>query len=108
MPDYNETQISGTSWQRCNQVLITNPRHGAPTISLSEETIFLAGQKELSESLPGIRFTFDPNIIIQMRNPETGEEIAGVTMTGAEVYAVMFSLYIQKAIERDAQNASLS
>jgi hypothetical protein len=102
MADYNQTDVSGKSWQRCNQVLISNPRHGAPMVRLSEEVIVVAGDKEFAESLPGIHFEFDPNIVIQMRNPETGEVIPGATMTGLQVYAAMFSLYIQKAQERDA------
>ncbi|WP_395008315.1 hypothetical protein [Undibacterium sp.] len=106
MADYKETSLTGKSWQRCNQVMISNPRNGVPMVRLSEEVIANLGEKEFAESLPGIMFEFDPNIVIQMRNPETGEAIPGATMTGLQVYVAMFSLYIQKAQERDALIAS--
>jgi hypothetical protein len=35
-----------------------------------------------------------------MLNPETGEA-TGATVTHAELYAILFSLYMQTAVERD-------
>lgn len=104
MPDYNESTVSGKSWQRCPQVLISNPHEGKPVVRLSEETVVTVGDKKFTESLPGIQFEFDPNIVIQLRNPETGAPI-GATMTGIQVYVALYSLYIQKAMERDAAQA---
>jgi hypothetical protein len=36
----------------------------------------------------------------KMLNPETGEA-TGATVTHAELYAILFSLYMQTAVERD-------
>lgn len=102
MADYKETNLAGKSWQRCPQVLISNPRKGAPTVRFSEETVANLGEREFVESLPGIVFEFDPAVVIQLRNPETGDIIPGATVTGAEIYVAIWSFYIQKATERDA------
>jgi hypothetical protein len=104
MADYNETNLTGKSWQRCNQVMIGNPRSGVPMVRLSEEVIANVGEREFAESLPGIQFEFDPSIVIHLRNPQTGELIEGATMTGTQVYIALYSLYIQKAQERDAHS----
>jgi hypothetical protein len=104
MSDYKENEVAGRSWQRCNQVLISNPLEGAPMVRLSEESVISIDGHRFSNSLPGIQFEFDPSITIQLVNPATGAKIAGKTVTGADVYVSLYSLYIQKALERDSQN----
>lgn len=101
MADYKESNVEGKSWQRCSQVLISNAKDAQPRVTLSEERVYVVGDKELSYPIPGIQFDFDPSIVIQLRNPNTGD-LTGSTMTGAQVYVALYSLYIQKALERDA------
>jgi len=48
--------------------------------------------------------TFDPQGVIDVRNPETGE-LTGATVTQAELYAIVYSLYIQTATARDTPPA---
>ena len=84
MPDYKGTSVTGTSWQRCNNVSISNPRNDQPMVRLGEEIIAQVGDNEFSQSASGINFPFDPSIVIQLRNPETGDEIPDATMTGLQ------------------------
>jgi len=46
MSNYNETQITGQAWQRCNQVVIENHKGQTPVIRFDEEQIIklLTGQ----------------------------------------------------------------
>lgn len=101
MPDYKETAVTGTQWKRCDSVTISNPYGGTPTIRLGEEDRANVGGAQFSKTAAGITFDFDPAIVIQLRDPFTGDVIPGATMTGAQMYAALYSLYIQKALERD-------
>lgn len=101
MADYKETTVSGTSWQRCNQVVINNPYGGTPSIRLGEEIVATLGGNTFIQSAPGLTFSFDPAEVIPLRNPATGDLIPDASMTGMDVYVALYSLYIKKATERD-------
>ena len=47
---------------------------------------------------------FDPAREIALRDPQTGKP-TGAVMTYAEVYAVLYSAYLDAALERDVQRA---
>ena len=100
MGNYNESSVSGTKYQRCNQVIISNPYNGVPTITMQEELVATT-DIPFTKQLPGLTFGFYPSEVIPMINPITGDPIQGVSITGAEVYAAIYSYYIKKAIERD-------
>ena len=102
MPDYNQSELTGTSWQRCKMVNIANPHSGVPRVRLDEEVVAIAGDKSFYEHAGAIEFDFDPGLSIPLRNPQTGNLIPGVTMSGLDVYVALYSLYILKAHERDA------
>jgi hypothetical protein len=101
MPDYKETAVTGTQWQRCNGVTISNPFRGQPTVQMQEETIAQVGDNVFAQTAAGIVFDFDPAEKIDLRNPQTGE-LVGASMTGMDLYVALYSLYIAKAHERDA------
>lgn len=100
MPDYQETQVAGTKWQRCNQVVLNNPYSGTPTIEMKEETIATFDGNIFSQTKSGLAFNFDPSGVIALRNPQTGELTGDTTSQGA-VYVAIYSLYVQAAMERD-------
>lgn len=100
MPDYKETNITGRQYQRCSGIFIDNPRGGAQTVSMQEEVVAIVGDKTFSKTAPGLSFAFDPDEIIELRDSETGE-LTGSTMTGREIYAAIYSIYIQRANARD-------
>lgn len=100
MPNYQEATVSGTKWQRCNQVVINNPYQGQPRVEMREEVIARIENDTFIQTAAGLRFDFDPSEIIQLRNPANGE-FTGQTMSMEQVYVVLWSLYLQKAAERD-------
>jgi len=101
MPDYKETAVTGKKWQRCNVVHIDNPYNAQPTVTFAEEEVASVGNETFIKPADQIHFAFDPSVVIQLRDPGTGE-LTGQTMTGADIYAALYSLYIQSALERDA------
>lgn len=102
MPDYKESSVSGTQWQRCNAVVVSNPYGEVPTITLREEQITTVGGQQFRQDRGGIEFPFDPAYVVNLKNPVTGEAL-GATMTCQEIYVALWSMYMQKAAERDAQ-----
>ena len=110
--NYKQTTISGTSWTRCRTVTITNPLPGhgpvqgitgveqGPTAFFQEEKVVSIDGVQSTSDTGSCRKAFDPVATIPMLNPETGEA-TGATVTHAELYAILFSLYMQTAVERD-------
>ena len=105
MPDYKETSVAGHSWQRCTQVVIDNRRGAVPTVRFDEENVVaLEGAAEVRTPVGGLTVEFDPAREIPLRDPQTGEP-TGAVMTYAEAYAVLYSAYLEAALERDVQRA---
>ena len=99
--NYKQTTLSGTSWTRCRCVTITNPLAGdAATAYYQEEKVIGIDGAQTTVDAGSCRKAFDPAATIPMLNPETGEA-TGATVTHAELYAILFSLYMQTAVERD-------
>ena len=105
MPDYKESQVAGTRWQRCNRIVINNPYGAMPNIRFDEEERVALGDRTLGNPVGGIIKDFDnPALTFPLCNPATGEA-TGTTMTYGDVYAVLWSLYMALAEERDAEVA---
>lgn len=102
MPDYNETDLTGKAWQRCHEFSIANTRGTLPVVQFYEERVIaLEDGAEIRQGLGPLTVAFDPAREIALRNPETGEP-TGATMTYADAYAVLYSAYLDAAVERDA------
>jgi hypothetical protein len=108
MADYNATIIPGTitTWQRCHAINIQYP-YGADNSSINvrfeEEVVKILPGGEVLKSAPangGITKEYDPDLVIQIRNPATWE-LTGQTVTMGEILALLGSAYWQFALERD-------
>lgn len=102
MADYKYKQEQATEWQRCAAVVIMNPHQGIADIRMDEEKIITIGDSFYSKPAGSLQFTFPPDEVINLRNPATGE-LVGATMTCGDIYLALYSLYIQKALARDAE-----
>ena len=102
MANYKETTGSGTSWTRANRVMILNPLESdiPKQISFFEETVAIIGDTTIkSESGYAVAY-YSPDKPIDLLNPQTGES-TGKTITQAEVYQAIYSMYIAAAQARD-------
>ena len=101
MADYKESTVSGTSWQRTNQIVIVNPSGGTPTVIYNEETAINLGDKTITTPCGNLSVPCpDMTEEIPLLNPETGEP-TGQVMTVGALYQAIYSHYITKAQERD-------
>lgn len=100
MPNYQETPVTGTKWQRCHQVVLNNPYNGQRSIEMMEQSVVTLDGGSFAQTVPGMKFDFNPADLIQLRDPATGD-LTGATMSMGEMYVAVWSLYLQKAAERD-------
>lgn len=100
--NYSETSITGTEWKRCVRMTFTNPHAGTGVVRFEEEkAISIDGHVNLTPVNELFVRAFAADGSFPLRNPETGATI-GTSMTHAELYAVLYSLYIAEATARDA------
>ena len=102
--NYQESTVTGTSWVRCKAVTISNPLEGAddaaPSVNFYEEKVVVSDGDYTRIPVGGCRKVFDAAGVITVLNPDT-DAPTGSTMTHGELYAVLYSLYMQTALERD-------
>ena len=106
--NFKESNVSGTSWSRCKNLSISNPLVEVPEHSIirqimfeQEEVISLENRDNLRTYKTSISKRYVPDSTITLLNPETGSP-TGATMTHKELYAILYSLYVQTAQENDA------
>jgi hypothetical protein len=100
MPNYQETSAPGTLWKRCHRVVIENPMEGGQMARLFEEEVVNIGGKTVKSDCGMVQKAFDPAEPIMLRDPATGE-LTGAYVTQMHLYEVLYSLYMQAAIQRD-------
>jgi len=110
MANFNQTNVTGTAYQRSPQIVINNQLGQLPSISFVREQIVDIGGDKLNKSLSTVTKVFMPenaDTEFQLYNPQTGEEIEGETATYSDVYALIYSLFIVLATEQDAYDEQM-
>lgn len=112
MPNYRETTVNGTSWVRCNHIIIDNPYQMTPRMMVYEQQIVNVGDQNLvtPPPVPGpLVVEFAPDGSFPLLDPETGSPVmsgaAPVIATHQQIYQLLFSLYLHAAAARDAAAA---
>lgn len=105
MADYKETTTLAKEWQRCRTVTISNPLGGTPVISFEEERLIQMSDGVARRAAAGCGRKFNPTGTFPLLDPFTNEPI-GPSMTHAELYVALYSLYMQTAVERDTLTPS--
>lgn len=102
--NYRETTVTGISWQRANRVTIDNPLGGIPLIHFVEEEVVALADGHITRPLGAVmeRMT-DPDAAFPLLIPDTGQVVGEATY--GQVYALLHSLYLHLATQRDIQAA---
>lgn len=105
MADYKETTTTGKTWQRCYTVNITNHLTSPPRAVFFEEKVAQFGENQVTTPVGNVNIDFNPaEGTFPVLNPQTGEP-TGAISSHAELYTLLFSLYMQAATARDLANA---
>ena len=106
MPEYKEKEVSGRSYQRCAQIVVDNGYGATPRMSFSEEEILrLVDGSVVVRTVPGCAVSFDPQDVIPLLNPITGESL-GQSITQAQMHTFLYSAYKHVSAKRDADEAA--
>jgi hypothetical protein len=107
MPEYKESSIAGTSYQRGRSLYFENPKGGTPSLLIREEVVTNLGDREITEHVSEIRKVVDDmSVVFDLRDPTTNELIEGATATYQDLYVLLFSLYWSLALARDEEAAN--
>jgi len=107
--NYKETTATGTMYQRCRAVTIQNPHTNAtfggqsatPAAYFQEETVMIfPGDKYVFSDAGSCMKAFDPATEFPLLDPESGEP-TGTMISHGYLYAILYSLYLNTAQERD-------
>jgi hypothetical protein len=101
MTNYKQNDITGTEWQRCQLVSISNPLSGPKYALFSEERVASTGTWSVTKEVPGCRKAFAPDGTFPLLDPTTNLP-TGTSMTHTDLYVALYSLYMQTAMERDS------
>lgn len=107
MADYKETTIAGNKWTRCVKLTVDNPYQGAPGIVLSEEDVVLVGGTPVKFPSANIHVPFVPTDTVDLYDPTTLQK-TGASLTHMEIYGILFSIYLDSAMKRDARIAEMN
>lgn len=101
MPDYKEGTISGSKWTRCCMMVIDNAYGRIPSVQFVEEERMIIDGQDFCQSKGSILAQFsNPSAVVALLDPATDLPTGG-TITHGEIYAILRSLYLGKAVERD-------
>jgi preprotein translocase subunit Sec63 len=93
-----EETATGKTWIRTNKITIFNELDSDPYILWGIEKVIDIGGETIKKHLADLTVGFNPDQIVNIRNPETGELTGGMTTKGA-IYALIYSAFWQDAIE---------
>lgn len=102
--NYRESTGAATAWRRANSVTLSNPLNNiqAAYVAFGEEDVIQKGDIVVTTPAGGVAVGFDPQGSFPLLNP-TDNSVVG-SVTHQELYAILYSLYIKAAQDRD--NAS--
>lgn len=84
-PNYNETNVTGQSWQRSHHVVIENQLGKIPRLTFGEQKVFVLGDKTITEFAgQNLSVNFDQN------NPKH-----------VALYVALNELYVELREQRD-------
>jgi len=106
MSNYKEANIGGVSHNRWHEIHINNRLNETPNISIVEEKVLqLEDGKMFRENARMMVANFEVSKEVTIVNPVTGEP-TGEVLTHADYHRYIYSLCLQIAQERDAQEAA--
>ena len=101
MTQYTEQQ-AGQPWQRFYEAKINTPLNETANITFYEEIVINSEAGTIKQPVTACTKVIIPEEQIPVLDPATGEP-TGTSITNAELYKYLYSLYVQTAKARDNQ-----
>ena len=100
MPNYKETEVSGTEYRRARLLQIINDRLSVPSIAVYEERVISFGDQTIGQDCDRLSADFDPSAEFPRIDVATGEP-TGEMYSQSDIYDILHSLYRHLAKIRD-------
>lgn len=100
MGNYQESTITATPFTRARQIIIHHPYKGSPSVDYREERVIEIEGQVISRDMGTLSVPIRLDRMIPMRDIETGD-LTGDNIPMAYAYAVIYSAYLQDALNRD-------
>jgi len=101
--EYKATTVEGQKYNRAHTIIFFNPLDGMPSGEFQREDVIVIDGKKIKVPDKKVPIVFNPAKPIDIINPETGE-LTGSTVTMAELFAILYSLFVQEATVFDEDN----
>lgn len=102
---YKESTLTGSTYWRADRVIIEHPVNGTPLVIYHEREMFVTedGAFPTPRMPQEIVAAVDLAGSVALRDLQTGE-LTGESVPNALLYQALFSDYLNRALERDAQS----
>jgi hypothetical protein len=100
MTDYRQSTLTGNKWRRCFEILIKNPYNGQPTVTFQEQDMADFNNQILELGRDTVSINVSSEQEISILDPTTGLD-TGQKITHGQLYAILYSAYINAALTRD-------
>lgn len=101
MANYKQGDITGTAWTRCSRIDISNPYGQAPLAYLYDEEALQLGERVITAPVGNLLLGVDMAASFDVYDPATAQA-TGDTVTYAQLYGLLYSVYRTVAAQRDA------
>lgn len=98
--NYKETQVNGSTYRRCNHISIENPLDKVGKIFFGEEDVVVTTTGRSTVTVAGCSMPVNMAGVLELYDPNTGLPV-GKTITQAEAYSMLYSVYMNAAKLRD-------
>jgi len=99
--EYSESTVSGNAYIRARKVIIDYALDQIPVATFIRERVMTLGGETIKTSVVNVSSTYNPTAEIALRDPDTGE-LTNETMTHAQMFKALYSLFYQLSMEADA------
>lgn len=101
MPNYKEVLAQNSVYTRCHTLIVNNPYERQPSVQFQEERVVRVDDQVFFQPMEGCRIDVTPGALITVLDPVTNLP-TGETVTHERLYQLLYSAYIQTALERDS------
>lgn len=105
MPNYKQSEISGSSFNRFKRIVVVNEWQTQPSVIIEEERVLQIGESVMLTAIGSISKQFDATERVPMYNPATGEK-TGDSFDASALFAMVYSYAMNAAEQRDAAPAT--
>jgi len=105
MANYKQTTVTGESYIRSYRVIVENQKGAVPSATFLEEELVTINGTERKSHVDQATLYFNPTDTFPLINPLTGD-LLGKTATHLDLQILLYSLYMDAALKRDARVAA--